>query len=157
MDSAPYSCETFVGRLAVWSKDKTVTRVGFIDEDEPWRKPSNQTERAIISKFLHYFDNPRYLIKGVRLLPAPTDMQAAFRALLRATSVGELLSYATVAHLLGTSPRAVGGLCASNIYPIIIPCHRIIAKDGLGGYTGPYGADKNLAIKRRLIDHERII
>lgn len=155
MSDLPYGFDSFVGRVVVWSRDDAIARIGFVDDEAPWRAPSGRAERALVSQLQRYFDNPRHQIKGARLLPASTRLQETFRALLLGTVAGELLSYATVAMLLGTSPRAVGGLCASNPYPIVVPCHRVIAKNGLGGYTGPHSARDNLALKRRLIDHER--
>jgi methylated-DNA-[protein]-cysteine S-methyltransferase len=51
---------------------------------------------------------------------------------------------------LHSSPRAVGGACGRNPIPLVIPCHRVLARDGLGGYSGAGG----LATKRRLLDLE---
>ena len=65
---------------------------------------------------------------------------------------GETRSYGALARALGTSPRAVGGACARNPIPILIPCHRVLAASGaLGGYSGAGGT----ATKRRLLDLER--
>lgn len=61
---------------------------------------------------------------------------------------GETRTYGDVASDLGTSPRAVGGACARNPLPILIPCHRLLRSDGtLGGYQYP-------GLKERLLQHE---
>ncbi len=49
---------------------------------------------------------------------------------------GELISYSQLGRMVGLHPRAVARAMASNPYPILIPCHRVVAKEGLGGYTG---------------------
>ena len=48
---------------------------------------------------------------------------------------GELISYSQLGSRIGLHPRAVARAMASNPYPILIPCHRVVAKGGLGGYS----------------------
>lgn len=48
---------------------------------------------------------------------------------------GSVITYGELAEKLGTSPRAVGGAMKRNPYPIIVPCHRVVARDGIGYYT----------------------
>lgn len=61
-------------------------------------------------------------------------------------------SYGELAALLGSSPRAIGGACAANPLPILIPCHRVLAASGRpGGYSGGEG----LETKQRLLALER--
>ena len=54
---------------------------------------------------------------------------------------------------IASSPRAVGTACGRNPVPIVVPCHRIVAANGLGGFMGGKHADP-LAIKRWLLTHE---
>jgi methylated-DNA-[protein]-cysteine S-methyltransferase len=48
---------------------------------------------------------------------------------------GSVITYGNLARAVGTSPRAIGGAMKRNPYPIIVPCHRVVAKDGIGYYT----------------------
>ncbi len=67
---------------------------------------------------------------------------------------GEVRSYGELAAELGSSPRAVGQTCGNNPVPIVIPCHRVVGKSGLGGFM--HRADNPaLDIKRWLLAHER--
>ena len=52
---------------------------------------------------------------------------------------GETRCYGDLAAAIGSAPRAVGGACGRNPIPIVIPCHRVLAKAGLGGYSGSGG------------------
>jgi methylated-DNA-[protein]-cysteine S-methyltransferase len=61
---------------------------------------------------------------------------------------GEVLRYGEVAKTLGSSARAVGTACGRNPIPIIIPCHRIVAASGLGGYSGAGGGETKVALLR---------
>jgi len=48
---------------------------------------------------------------------------------------GSVITYGSLAKALGTSPRAIGGAMKRNPYPIVVPCHRVVARDGIGYYT----------------------
>jgi len=62
--------------------------------------------------------------------------------------VGYLTSYGAVAKTCGGSPRAVGRVMATNPFPLLIPCHRVVTSDfSLGGYGG--GIKVKLEILRR--------
>ena len=66
---------------------------------------------------------------------------------MQAIPYGETRSYGDLAGVTGSAPRAVGRACGKNPIPIVIPCHRVLAKGGLGGYSGEGG----LATKQRLL------
>ena len=52
---------------------------------------------------------------------------------------GETRCYGDLATAIGSAARAVGGACGRNPIPIVIPCHRVLSKIGLGGYSGSGG------------------
>ena len=66
---------------------------------------------------------------------------------------GHVLTYGEIAAQLGSSPRAVGQACGNNPIPIVIPCHRVVAKSGMGGFMHHNGGFA-LDIKRWLLAHE---
>lgn len=68
---------------------------------------------------------------------------------------GTVRTYGQVAKHIGSAPRAVGQACGANWFPIIIPCHRVTAAGGLGGFSNH--DDENgfhLSVKRWLLAHE---
>jgi methylated-DNA-[protein]-cysteine S-methyltransferase len=77
-----------------------------------------------------------------------TPFQDAVVTALRAVTRGETVTYGELAALAGHpgASRAAGSFCAHNRFGIVVPCHRVVAADGLGGY-GSLGAD----YKRRLL------
>jgi len=98
---------------------------------------------AYFSKKIKAFDLP--------LRPQVSGFQARVLRVMQEIPYGKTKSYGDLAAWIGSAPRAVGGACGANPIPIIIPCHRVIAKSGdLGGYSGQGGA----TTKRRLLVHE---
>lgn len=87
------------------------------------------------------------------LLPAGTAFQRNVWQLMVEISVGHTRSYGDVAKELGSAARAVGGACRANPIPLFIPCHRIIAKQGLGGFSGQTKG-MTLTLKEQLLRHE---
>lgn len=88
--------------------------------------------------------------------PAGTGFQRRVWRLIAAIPAGSTRTYSELAAELGSSPRAVGGACRANPYPLLVPCHRVVAVNGLGGFAGDTGG-RLLAFKRRLLAHEGVI
>ena len=87
-------------------------------------------------------------------VPAGTPFQLHVWRALMAIPAGQPTTYGTLAKKLGTAPRAVGQACGANPLPILIPCHRVLAANGLGGFMhASRGAP--LDVKTWLLAHER--
>ncbi|KAG9568205.1 hypothetical protein KCU79_g2499, partial [Aureobasidium melanogenum] len=68
-----------------------------------------------------------------------TDFQRRVYTSLLCIPSGCVTSYATLAHHLSSSPRAVGGALRKNLFAPYIPCHRVIAANGfVGGFMGDW-------------------
>jgi methylated-DNA-[protein]-cysteine S-methyltransferase len=70
------------------------------------------------------------------MAPPHTPFQARLRQTLLAIPRGETKTYGELAGMLHSSPRAVGQALGANPLPILIPCHRVVAAGGLGGFGG---------------------
>jgi O-6-methylguanine DNA methyltransferase len=83
-----------------------------------------------------------------------TPFQREVASALRAVPRGEVVSYGELAALAGYpgAQRAVGSFCARNRFALLLPCHRVVAADGIGGY-GSAGA----LVKRRLLALEGVV
>lgn len=88
-------------------------------------------------------------------LPGTPFQQAVWRELER-IPYGSAVTYGELAGRLESSPRAVANACRANPVPLLVPCHRVVAASGLGGYLGE-SAGKALGIKRWLLQHEGYI
>lgn len=74
---------------------------------------------------------------------------------ISAIPCGRVLTYGEIAQQIGSGPRAVANACGANNLPLVIPCHRVVAKNGLGGFM--QGNKDGLKIKKWLLKHEGVV
>jgi methylated-DNA-[protein]-cysteine S-methyltransferase len=116
--------------------------------------PDNRLAEDAMNQMLRYFDDPQYRFTLPLSMAGSAFRQRVWSA-LRKISAGDVRSYGQLARMLSSSARAVGGACRANPIPIIVPCHRVVAKSGVGGYGGAIDGDR-LQIKRWLLNHESL-
>jgi methylated-DNA-[protein]-cysteine S-methyltransferase len=87
-------------------------------------------------------------------LEGATEFEHAVTEALRRVPAGETVTYGELAALAGhpNAQRAAGTFCARNRFPIVVPCHRVVAANGLGSY-GSLGVE----YKRRLLELEGVV
>ncbi|MFM7225460.1 MAG: methylated-DNA--[protein]-cysteine S-methyltransferase [Actinomycetota bacterium] len=155
--------ETPYGTITVVVGDLGVRRITLPSAgDEPsdpvgWpgRPGPTRPDRRIESVLAGWFTGRRRVLD----LPVDLDDLTPFRrevltALAREVPWGETVTYGELAALAGRpgAARAVGTTLAANPVPFIIPCHRVTAATGIGGFGGR--ADR-VGLKRALLDRER--
>ena len=114
--------------------------------------PSSAFERRVVQQLENYFDNPAVNFSVPFALAGTPFQQRVWLALTRIPA-GETLTYGELAANLGSGARAVGNACRHNPAPIIVPCHRVVAASGIGGYSGSI-TGLLLDRKRWLLEHE---
>ncbi len=120
--------------------------------DWGWGRDQTETPTLLRAKsaLQNYFDGAP-LPGDLPLRPRGTPYRQRVWQALREIPPGQTRTYLDIAKLAGGSPRSVGGANAANPIAIFIPCHRVVAVAGLGGYSGGDG----LETKQRLLDLER--
>ena len=115
-----------------------------------WGWGRDQTETSLLLRaraaLFDYFDGARCDF-DLPLAPAGSPFRTRVWAALRAIPYGETRTYGDLAAALGSAARAIGQANGANPIPILIPCHRVVAGNGLGGYSGGDGP----ATKRALL------
>ena len=144
---------TPVGRVGVILQDGVLADINFLKSSTPLKAPRSLAERKVCRQLRSYFANPRAAFH-VSLAPSGTPFQQRVWKALQRIPAGQTLSYGALARKLTTSARAVGNACRANPIPIIIPCHRIVAADGAGGFMGKR-AGPALRLKHWLLEHEQ--
>lgn len=111
-------------------------------------------EKRIAAELDAYFNNACAPLRWPLQITGSDYQQRIWRA-LQAIPTGTVKTYGELAEEIGGSPRSVGNACRQNPIPIYIPCHRVVAKHGLGGFSGKT-AGPRLALKRWLLQHEGV-
>ncbi len=96
-----------------------------------------------------YFSGERVDFR-CRVLLNVSDFAARVLEEVKKIPYGSVATYGEIAEKLGTSARAVGQALKRNPIPVIIPCHRVVARSGLGGYSA------GVEIKRWLLELEGV-
>ncbi len=133
------------GALTVTEEDGRITRVKW-GGSEPVGHSAVLDEAA--RQLGEYFDRGRTAFDLP--LALGEGLQGDFSRALLAIPFGETRRYGELARDLGVSAQAIGQACGANPIPIIIPCHRVLAADGLGGFSAPGGIETKVA----LLKHE---
>lgn len=96
---------------------------------------------------------PMTSILPIESLGGTPYQQSVWRAIANIPA-GETRTYGALAESIQSCPRALANACGANRIPILIPCHRVVSKQGIGGFMR--GNPDGLAIKRWLLQHEGI-
>ena len=134
-----------VGPLTVWAENGAVIRL-----DWEGRSDASQGEPvldAARNQLREYFAGDRESF-DLPIAPRGSAFQQDFYAALCAIPYGETRTYGDLAGDLGVSAQAIGQACGANPIPILIPCHRVLAASGLGGYSGKGGVEAKVALLR---------
>jgi methylated-DNA-[protein]-cysteine S-methyltransferase len=146
--------DTPLGPIGLWWEGDTLTGVDL--EPDPDRQRSQDAPPESVTQQLD-----RYFADGQGTFNLPlavggTEFQRRVWSLMRAIPAGETRTYGDIARELGSAARAVGQACRANPLPIIVPCHRVVGAQGLGGFAGDTSGHK-LAVKRWLLRHEGVL
>ena len=107
----------------------------------------------VANQITAYFDNAHNDF-NLPLIYKGTVFQRRVWQAISAISCGQVLTYGDIAAQIGSGPRAVANACGANHLPLIIPCHRVVAKNGIGGFMS--GQQDGVKIKTWLLKHEGI-
>ena len=115
-----------------------------------WRQaavgPGSELLDAACLQLSEYFDGKRQVFD----LPFEfgDGLQSQVRRAMLAIPYGQTRTYGDLSKELGVPAQAIGQACGANALPIFIPCHRILAANGLGGYSGAGGIESKVALLR---------
>jgi len=111
----------------------------------------DKKDKKVIEKIEEYISGKGFSLNDIEVdIGGLTYFQQQVMRAMRRIPPAKMISYSMLARDAGypNAARAVGSVCARNPIFLIIPCHRVIRKDGLGGFG--YGT----AIKERILQHE---
>lgn len=150
--------ETPIGTMAIHGDRSAVTQIvlpGYPLPEEP--EASTPLLKQARKQILEYFENKRTDFE-IPLRSKGTPFQEAVWSAMQQVPFGQTRSYGDLALAAGSpgAARAVGQANRNNPFPIVIPCHRIIAADGsIGGYMGQEQGEEGM--KAWLLRHEGVL
>jgi methylated-DNA-[protein]-cysteine S-methyltransferase len=126
-----------------------------VAEFVPTSRQADRVDReALVARFAAFLAGESVRFDDVPLdLGDVTAFQCSVADVLRQIPRGEVVSYGELAALAGYpgAQRAAGTFCASNRFMFLLPCHRVVAAQGIGGY-----GSAGVAVKRRLLALEGV-
>ncbi len=139
--------------LGIRTDEDWLTDIDYLPLNTPTLAPQTLLAKEVCRQLQAYLTEPDFMFDLSVHIGGTTHQQRVWQA-IQAIPSGKTTSYAEIAAQLHSAPRAVGRACGANRLPIVIPCHRVIAKNGgLGGFMNANDGDP-LEIKRWLLRHE---
>jgi methylated-DNA-[protein]-cysteine S-methyltransferase len=138
--------------LGLRCSDDEITEIVYL-EPRAEIKPQTLLAKEAVRQLRTYLKDPAFKF-SLPLAPAGTAFQRKVWQGIAAIPSGETLTYGDLAASIHSGPRAVGNACGANPYPLVVPCHRVVAANqGLGGFARQRGGFL-LDVKRWLLRHE---
>jgi len=139
------------GSVGIRVRDDFLLALDLLHTPVEQRLPEEPFIRHVAACLLRYFDDPRSALDLPVALEGTSFQRRVWRAIAEIPP-GQTMTYSALAQRVGSGPRAVANACGANRLPLLIPCHRVVAKNGIGGFM--QGAENGLAIKAWLLRHE---
>ncbi len=138
--------QTPFGKWGVEAVDGSITRL-------IWNAKPNGEISPLLAEAIRQLDayaKGRLQVFDLPLAPKGSIFQQKIFAEMLAIPFGQTVTYGEIAKNLDCPAQPVGQACGANPIPIIIPCHRVLAKNSIGGFSGWGGVEGKIA----LLKHE---
>lgn len=122
-------CE--IGSILIYTTSNVCNRIEFSDEIL-----SNTTNNIFVQQINEYLEGKRQILDFPVSYSSGLVFTKIWNYLRENVKYGTIITYGELAKACGTNPRIVGYAMASNPLPLYIPCHRVVSKNGIGGFSG---------------------
>ena len=139
-------------KVAVKTRDDKVVGIRYLPLAAEKIPPGNPLAKEAARQLERYREDPDTVF-DLPLQVEGTPLQRAVWDAMCAIPRGRTRTYGELARELGADARAIGQCCGDNRLPIVIPCHRVVAADGIGGFSHTTEGYL-IEVKRWLLAHE---
>jgi len=163
MDRSPQSAAIFsaiveapFGAIGIRIEPGIVRELVYLPRNFSEKEPADALAESVARQVEYYLSDPDFRF-DLPLAEAGTAFQRRVWGVIAAIPRGQVLTYGEVAKAIRSAPRAVGQACGANWFPLVIPCHRVTASGGLGGFANHDDETGfHLSVKRWLLKHEGV-
>ncbi|MBV8667395.1 MAG: methylated-DNA--[protein]-cysteine S-methyltransferase [Burkholderiaceae bacterium] len=144
------------GAVGVRTSGGAIAEMVYLPASFDEKQATDKIAEKAAKQIDQYLQDPDFRF-DLPLAQVGTDFQHRVWKVIAAIPRGDVLTYGDVAKLIRSAPRAVGQACGANWFPLVIPCHRVTAAGGLGGFS--HHDDEtgfHLGVKRWLLQHEGV-
>lgn len=138
--------------LGVRTSGEWLTGIEYLPRGVATLAPVNRLAAQVCRQLERYLDDPEFRFDLPYEFNGTAFQNRVWRAICAIPS-GDTLTYLDIARQIKSAPRPVGGACGANRIPLVIPCHRVVASHGIGGFMHARGGAP-IAIKQWLLRHE---
>ena len=139
-------------KVGVATRDGLVTQLKYLPLSAPSASSMSELAKRAELQLEGYKRDPNNRFDLPVVIEGSELQKAVWRAMC-AIPRGKTRTYGDLARELGADPRDIGQCCGDNRLPLVIPCHRIVAADGIGGFAHATSGYL-LEAKRWLLMHE---
>ena len=142
------------GAMGIRTEGERVREMVYLQPRFEEKAPEDAVAELAVRQVEQYLLDPDFRF-DLPLFETGSAFQKRVWGAISAIPRGSVLTYGRIAKEIGSAPRAVGQACGANWFPLVIPCHRVTAAGGLGGFSN--NDDENgfhLSVKRWLLRHE---
>jgi methylated-DNA-[protein]-cysteine S-methyltransferase len=139
-------------KVGVLTRGQLVVEIKYLPPSHPLIEAKTDLAKEAARQLEQYRENPDTRFD----LPVVVEGSALERGVwdaMRAIPRGRTRTYGDIGRELGADPRAIGQACGDNRLPLVIPCHRVVAANGLGGFAHATSGYL-MEVKRWLLAHE---
>lgn len=140
------------GPFGIRVEGEAIAELVFLPPGTPLRAPDSQLARRAAEQIDAWLANPDFRF-DLPLAMRGTPFQQRVWQQISDIPRGQVRTYGELAGRLNSASRAVGQACGANPFPLVIPCHRVVSKSGIGGFAGATGGHL-LDTKRWLLAFE---
>ncbi len=140
------------GAVGIFAFNDQVS-IELLTETHVPKAAENKVVQKISAQIAAYFGNAKNDF-SLSIAQHGTPYQQRVWQAISAIPRGRVLTYGDIAAQIGSGARAVANACGANNLPLVVPCHRVVAKNGIGGFM--QGNKDGLKIKKWLLKHEGV-
>ncbi len=140
--------------LGIRTSGERVSEIRYLPVGAATLAPVNRVAARMCREIERYLDDPARPFTVNFDFIGTAFQEKVWRA-IHGIPCGRVLTYSAVARQIRTGPRAVGNACGGNRLPLVIPCHRVVAAGGIGGFMNA-SSGAPLDVKRWLLRHEGV-